>query len=212
MDNEPAGSQPRQISSGEAVAMRSATGAALPPHPLDKQWFAHVDGKSYGPYTGHEINKMIASNQITESDHLCAVDGSAWVLARSEPILGALFQNKRQAASNIPATVTANGGTIVQVTNNIPQPNYAALLLDGGIPKPKSPGVALLFSFFICGTGQMYNGQVGKGFAMLFGCVALWFIWLGWIIWIWGLIDAYTTAKDMNLRYQRLLLSGMVQP
>ena len=47
----------------------------------------------------------------------------------------------------------------------------------------------------------MYCGRVGKGFLMLFACILLWFVFLGWIIQIWSMIDAYGTAKKMNLRY-----------
>lgn len=190
------------------VPMRTTGGQTLPPHPLDKQWFAYVDGQSYGPYSGHEIRRMIEAGQIKGSDHLCPAGGDAWNVAAQDLILGPLFRGQMQAPQNAPQLVTANGGTIVQVTNHIPQPNYAALMLDGGMAKPKSPGIALLLSFLLCGAGQMYNGQVGKGFLMLFGCVVLWFIFLGWIISIWSMIDAYSTAKSMTLRYQRLLMAG----
>lgn len=65
-----------------------------------------------------------------------------------------------------------------------------------------------MLSFLICGAGQMYCGRVGKGILMLIGCIGLWFIFLGWIVWIWSMIDAYATAKDMNLRYIRRIQSG----
>jgi TM2 domain-containing membrane protein YozV len=100
----------------------------------------------------------------------------------------------------------------VQVTNNVPGNNLnlaaAALLLDGEAAN-KSPGLALVLSLLICGAGQMYNGQVGKGFLMLIGCVIAWFIFLGWIIWIWSMVDAYQTAKRMNLKYQQRILAGL---
>ncbi len=35
--------------------------------------------------------------------------------------------------------------------------------------------------------------------------IALWFVLLGWVVWIWSAVDAYQTAKAMNLRYMRLL-------
>ncbi|ADV14641.1 hypothetical protein Mesau_05593 [Mesorhizobium australicum WSM2073] len=35
--------------------------------------------------------------------------------------------------------------------------------------------------------------------------IALWFVFLGWIIMIWSAVDAYKTAKAMNLRYHMLL-------
>jgi hypothetical protein len=30
---------------------------------------------------------------------------------------------------------------------------------------------------------------------------------LGWIIWIWSIVDAYSTAKQMNVRYQQRMLA-----
>jgi TM2 domain-containing membrane protein YozV len=85
----------------------------------------------------------------------------------------------------------------------------AALLAAADGVGPKSPGVALLLSLVICGAGQMYNGQVGKGILMLIGCLLAWLVFLGWVIWIWSMVDAYTTAKDLNLRYQQRVLAGM---
>jgi TM2 domain-containing membrane protein YozV len=195
----------------ESVVLRAAGNAALPPHPLDKRWFAHVDGKSYGPYTGHEIRGMIEKGQILDSDFLCPEGGSAWTQAKKEPLLGALFQTKTQNGGLQTSTLTANGGTIVQVTNQIPGVNMAqAALLLSGDAAPKSPGIALLLSFLFCGVGQMYNGQVGKGFLMLFGGLFAWLLFLGWVVWIWSMVDAYSTAKEMNLRYQQRVLAGLL--
>ena len=195
----------------EPPPMVAPSAAALPPHPLDKRWFAHVDGKSYGPYSGHDIKRMVAGGQISESDYLCPESGKEWTQAKNDPLLGALFRERNKAAPAHPATVTANGGTVVQVTNNVPSPNlaHAALLLDGESAAAKSPGIALLLSLLICGVGQMYNGQVGKGILMLVGCIMLWFILLGWVVWIWSMVDAYQTAKRMNLKYQQRLLAGL---
>jgi TM2 domain-containing membrane protein YozV len=195
----------------EPVGLRAAADFALPPHPLDKRWFAHVDGKNYGPYSGHEIKGMIEKGQIVDSDFLCPEGGSAWTQAQNELLLGALFRKRVQAAPPQTSTVSANGGTVVQVTNNVPTPNlvHAALLLDGAAAA-KSPGIALLLSLLLCGVGQMYNGQVAKGFLMLIGCVVAWVIMLGWIVWIWSMVDAYSTAKKMNLRYQQRLLAGLM--
>jgi TM2 domain-containing membrane protein YozV len=193
----------------EPVALRAATNPNLPPHPLDKRWFAHVDGQNYGPYSGHEIKNMIGKGQIVDSDFLCPEGGNAWTQAKNEPLLGALFARSQSAPQT--STVTANGGTVVQVTNQMPGPNLAqAALLLSGDAKPKSPGIALLLSFLLCGVGQMYNGQVGKGILMLIGCIIAWFVFLGWIIWIWSMVDAYSTAKQMNLRYQQRVLAGLM--
>jgi TM2 domain-containing membrane protein YozV len=186
--------------------MRPAENVALPPHPLDKRWFAHVNGENYGPYTGHEIKRMAEKRQITESDLLCPEGGSAWTQAKTDPLLGALFRTQAQPSVS---TVSANGGTIVQVTNQSPNLAQAALLL-GGDAGPKSPGIALLLSFLLCGVGQMYNGQVAKGILMLIGCILTWFVFLGWIVSIWSMVDAYSTAKAMNLRYQQRVLAGLM--
>src|SRR3954451_24495869 len=103
----------------DPVELRSASDAALPPHPLDKHWYAHVEGKNYRPYSGHDIKRMIEKGQIAEADFLCPEGGNAWTQAKNEPLLGAIFRAK--AAMPPPPTVTtSNGGTIVQVTNNIP--------------------------------------------------------------------------------------------
>ncbi|OAS25634.1 hypothetical protein A5481_09160 [Methylobacterium platani] len=77
--------------------------------------------------------------------------------------------------------------------------------LSGG----KSPGIALVLSLVICGIGQMYNGQVAKGILMLLGSILLWLVMLGWIVWIWSMIDAYQTAKAINARMFRLRAAGL---
>lgn len=198
---------PRRASS-EPVAMRTAPNALVPPHPLDKRWFAHVDGQNYGPYSGHDIKRMVEKEQIVDSDFLCPEGGNAWVQAKNDPLLGALFRSRVQSPPQS-APITGNSGTVVQVTNQIPNLAQAALLLNGPAA-PKSPGIALLLSLLIPGVGQMYNGQVAKGILMLIGCILAWLVFLGWIIWIWAMVDAYSTAKEMNLRYQQRVLAGLM--
>lgn len=209
-DNEK--SPPDEPRSNRSVEMRAASDAALPPHPLDKRWYAHVDGKNYGPYSGHDIRRMVEKGQITETDFLCPEGGNAWAQAKNEPLLGSLFRAKAALPPVTSTISTAEGSTVVQVTNNIPNYNAnlaAALLLADSEAANKSPGVALLLSLLICGVGQMYNGQVGKGIMMLIGCIVTWFIFLGWIVWIWSMVDAYQTAKRMNLKYQQRILAGL---
>ncbi|HII75869.1 MAG TPA: zinc ribbon domain-containing protein [Methanolinea sp.] len=65
---------------------------------------------------------------------------------------------------------------------------------------PKNPTLALILSFFFSGLGQIYNGDTLKGVAIYFGTLigALLFIVPGIIVWIYGVYDAYTTAKKMN--------------
>ncbi|HZL29741.1 MAG TPA: GYF domain-containing protein [Pseudolabrys sp.] len=213
MSNADDGLPPRAPRSEPTVMRAAAADAALPPHPLDKRWFVHVDGKNYGPYSGHEIKRMIGEGQVQESDFFCVEGAQAWVQAKNEPLLGVMFRTQAKAPPPPTITATAEGGTIVQVTNNIPNQAanlaQAALLLSGEAAS-KSPGVALLLSFFISGAGQMYNGQVGKGILMLLGTIILWFVLLGWTVWIWSMIDAYQTAKRMNLAFQQRILAGMM--
>lgn len=59
------------------------------------------------------------------------------------------------------------------------------------IRKWKNPAIATLLSVFVPGTGQIYNGQVGKGILI--------FISAGLIIpYIFGIFDAYLIAQKLN--------------
>src|ERR1700735_3376890 len=69
----------------------------------------------------------------------------------------------------------------------------------------KSPGLAAVLSFFICGLGQIYNGQILKGLLLIVlysVSIGLTFVLVGFIttpiLWIYGMIDAYRTAERMN--------------
>lgn len=79
-----------------------------------------------------------------------------------------------------------------------------------------SPGLAAVMSFFWCGLGQIYNGQIGKGIAMLVLYGISWsMMWLivgiitTPILWIWGIVDAYRTAERINARVQAGVPSGL---
>jgi len=69
----------------------------------------------------------------------------------------------------------------------------------------KSPGVAVVLSFFWCGLGQIYNGEIAKGLlffiAEIFN-VLLMLVVIGFVtwplLWIWSMIDAYNTAERIN--------------
>ena len=59
------------------------------------------------------------------------------------------------------------------------------------VRKWKNPAIAVLLSVFVPGTGQIYNGQIGKGILI--------FISAGLIIpYIFGIFDAYLVAQKMN--------------
>lgn len=70
---------------------------------------------------------------------------------------------------------------------------------------PRNPGLALVLSLLWSGVGQIYNGEVGKGIALLVLYVfslLLIFVVIGIfttpIIWIYGMVDAYKTAEKLN--------------
>jgi TM2 domain-containing membrane protein YozV len=73
---------------------------------------------------------------------------------------------------------------------------------------PKSPGLALLASFFVPGLGSLMNGEVGKGIGIFIGYVASFFLIIILVgifgvigFWIWGMVDAYQGAKTWNTRH-----------
>ena len=64
----------------------------------------------------------------------------------------------------------------------------------------KSPGIAALCSFIFTGLGQVYNGDVGRGFLILLGTIvgSLFFVIPGLAVFVYGIYDAHATAKRMN--------------
>lgn len=69
----------------------------------------------------------------------------------------------------------------------------------------KNPGLAAIASFFFSGLGQIYNGEIGKGFLLIIVQiinVLLMFVVIGFItypiVWGYGVYDAYKTAEKLN--------------
>ncbi|MDK2890176.1 MAG: hypothetical protein PWR21_808 [Methanoculleus sp.] len=64
----------------------------------------------------------------------------------------------------------------------------------------KSPVIAALCSIIFTGLGQVYNGYIGRGCVILIGTFigSLLFVIPGLIVAIYGIYDAYKTAKRMN--------------
>ncbi len=60
------------------------------------------------------------------------------------------------------------------------------------------PGMALLLSLILPGTGQMYNGEISKGVMMMVLSFLLWFVLLGWVVHIWSIVDAVVVAEKVN--------------
>ena len=50
--------------------------------------------------------------------------------------------------------------------------------------------IAAVCSFFIPGLGQLVQGRVLKALVMFVLAALLWFIFMGWIIHLWSIIDA----------------------
>ena len=50
--------------------------------------------------------------------------------------------------------------------------------------------IAALASFFIPGLGQLIQGRALKAGIMFVAAFVLWFIFMGWIIHLWSIIDA----------------------
>jgi len=66
--------------------------------------------------------------------------------------------------------------------------------------KKKEPVLAAILSFLFAGSGQVYNGELGKGILILVGTIIGAFIFLipGIIVWIYGIYNSYTTSEKMN--------------
>ncbi|NTV00303.1 MAG: zinc-ribbon domain-containing protein [Methanoregulaceae archaeon] len=70
-------------------------------------------------------------------------------------------------------------------------------------PEParkKEPVLAALLSFIFAGSGQVYNGELGKGILILAGTIIGAFVFLipGIIVWVFGMYYAYTSSEKMN--------------
>lgn len=64
--------------------------------------------------------------------------------------------------------------------------------------KKKSPATAVLLSLVFTGAGHLYLGKVGAAIIYLVIQILLWFVLMGWIMWIITPIAAYYDAKKHN--------------
>lgn len=55
-----------------------------------------------------------------------------------------------------------------------------------------NPGVAAVLSFFIPGAGQIYKGEVGRGFLTLLAWIIGLFLLVlpDLVVWVWAVLDA----------------------
>lgn len=68
----------------------------------------------------------------------------------------------------------------------------------------KTPWVAALLSFFICGLGQLYNNDMKKAAVMFFGAILGFWLTAGvatFAIWIWGMVDGWQVAAGKFNRW-----------
>lgn len=182
------------------ILVAKPTGEAMP-HPLDAKWYANVDDETYGPFSGHDLKVMVAEGRLEYDSLVRKVGGpDDWIRASDDRALARFFLAAPRAEVPRPTSVsTGDGAQIVTVNNTIAVPmGYL-----GERPVDKSPFVAAILSLLIVGVGQMYNGEVGKGFLMLIGCLLLWAAMMGWIINIWSIIDAYVVASRKKDAYVR---------
>jgi TM2 domain-containing membrane protein YozV len=176
------------------------TTQATMPHPLDAEWHVGVDDKIYGPFTGTELKSMAADGRLEYDSLVQKVGGSdKWIKASEDRALSKFFMPAAKTQPAKQASITAGDGAQVVTVNNIigVQPSYY-----GERPVDKTAWVAAILSLLFVGIGQMYNGEVGKGFLMMLGCILLWTVMLGWIVNIWSIIDAYSVANRKHEAYE----------
>lgn len=87
----------------EQMRRGAAANPASPSTTVNKRWYAHVAGQTYGPYDRADIQRMVDSGQVQAADFLCVEGGSAWIPAKDDPVFGALFR----ARDRIPAPLAA---------------------------------------------------------------------------------------------------------
>lgn len=76
-------------------------------------------------------------------------------------------------------------------------PSCGCSLRPRAKPK-KDPGISAVLSFFVPGLGQIYNGQIAMGLAMMMLTIGLYFIVVGLFVHVWLIFDAYSYAKKLN--------------
>jgi hypothetical protein len=92
-----------------------------------------VDGKTFGPYSGHEIRRMVEQRQILESDLLWPDGGSEWVEAKNEPTLGVLFQRREQPAAETSGATGTSRRPMIKILKEkrVIYPGIIAVLIAG---------------------------------------------------------------------------------
>jgi len=50
--------------------------------------------------------------------------------------------------------------------------------------------IAALCSFFVAGLGQLLQGRVLRALIQFVLACVLWWVWMGWIVHLWSVLDA----------------------
>jgi hypothetical protein len=105
-----------------------------------------------------------------------------WATRSEQSSSGQLFERAQSQSTMLAPTA---GGELAMRDDQMERPEH-------------QPGMALLLSLILCGTGQIYNGEVSKGIMMMVLCFLLWFVLLGWVVHIWSIVDSVVVAERLN--------------
>ena len=171
----------------QSSRMRAAP--QVTPGPFDQRWYAYVDNKTYGPYSGHDIRTMVAKGEILASDLVSVEGGSSWVQAKDDPVLRLLFVKAtgevrpKGFSAKRGRRINAIAGLLVLVTLGwIAWPYYSAyaifLAMQDGDTTALENGVNWesvrqglrgdLNALYLKNAGKEQN-DMGRGLAVLFG-------------------------------------------
>lgn len=106
-------------------------------------------------------------------------------LVRREENRSSIGQVRDTGGASASATAASGGAMMYQEGGQFEKPEH-------------QPGMSLLLSLILCGTGQIYNGEVSKGIMMMVLCFLLWFVLLGWVVHIWSIVDSVVVAERIN--------------
>lgn len=138
--------------------------------------------------TDGTVGSSVGNRYLVQTNARCEPQA----LASNRPVMTACDDNPSYAAR----TQTDEWFGNPRSTALVPAGSTA---LSTELDQPEhQPGMALLLSLILCGTGQMYNGEISKGLMMMVLCFLLWFVLLGWVVHIWSIVDAVVVAERLN--------------
>lgn len=80
------------------------------PHPLDGRWVLEVQGRIYGPYTGHALKEYARQGRVAPHSTVARTGRPAgeeeWVRAADDPVLGTLFEGAGPVATPVRSRMT----------------------------------------------------------------------------------------------------------